>query len=419
MTPEHEAQDWVRTRELLFDLAREVADCEDAAHRDHAARTVALEQSIGRVTAGTVRSPVPVPHFDSSAMDGWAVSGEPPWRLRTGPPARAEGRNLHRLRTRLGHGEAVAVLTGSLLPQGCEGVVRHEHARVSGDRLEPLPEHPYAPGRDIRRTGEEMEVGAVLLGGGRRIGPRHLALFAACGVDRVAVARCPTVALGTTGNEVIARGIPGPGQVRDAFTAQFPALFEAWGARLEHATRLPDEPGAVEDWLDRTEAEVLVLTGGSGHSEQDYVRRALESRCEEVLVSSVAMRPGHPTIIGVLPPFHPDGHRRVVLGLPGNPLAAHVALYSFAPVLLAGLLDEPFPHLRGAVLDQDAPGGRNPGVRVLPCSVDDAGRATVLPRRSSHMLSGLARADALGIVAQGQESAGDPVLLLPLDTPRP
>ncbi|WP_082264857.1 NTP transferase domain-containing protein [Rothia kristinae] len=403
---------WEQARTLVAEAGRRIAaDRPEAERREEAG----LAEAIGRTLARPVRSPLPAPHFDSSAMDGWAVAGDPPWRLVAEAPADARGENLHRRGGAVAPDEAVPVLTGSLLPEGAEGIVRSEHGLLAGGLLRPRPEHPYRPGRDLRRAGEEMPAGAELLGAGRRVTARHAALFAVCGVDRVAVAACPSVALAVTGNEVIQAGMPGPGEVRDAFTAQLPALLAGWGAGPTSCTRLPDAPGVVERWLDRAEANVVLLTGGSGHSGQDYARRALMDACEEILAESVLMRPGHPTLLGVLPPVRPGSARRPVLALPGNPMAAHAALFSFAPALLAGLLGAEPPRPRRGVLGTAASPGRNPGVRLVPCRVEDDGTAHPLPKGQSHMLSGLAAADALGVIAAGSEAPGDPVGLLPLD----
>ena len=412
---------WSQARDVLYQRAESLPPLP--------VQTVPLAEALGRTLAEPVHSPVPAPHFSSSAMDGWAVAGQPPWQVLTCTPQDAQGRNLHRrtldLSTDLStpeaetaaSGRAVEVLTGSLLPEGVEGILRAEHGQVSDGWLMPLPDHPYQPGRDLRWVGEEMSAGAVLLSAGEQVTARHLALFAACGVDELPVTSRPRVALAVTGNEVIATGVPGPGQVRDAFSASVPALVSSWGARVVSTRHLEDAPGAVESWWRSEEAEVLVLTGGSGHSGQDYVRRALEAGCTEILAASVRMRPGHPTVLGLLPPVTPGGRRRLVLGLPGNPMAAHAALFSFLPDALSGMLRAPRPPLTKGRLVGEVPPGRNPGIRVMPATVDDDGQVRILPKGQSHMLSGLAAADALAILPQGLETGArdhPEVLLLPL-----
>ncbi|WP_165313068.1 molybdopterin molybdotransferase MoeA [Rothia halotolerans] len=391
---------WAEAREALHEAA--------ALLSPPPAGRVPLREAMGRALAEGTTAPAPVPHFSSSAMDGYAVAGPPPWTLLEAPVEDSEGRNVHRRALPLRPGGARPVLTGSLLPPGADGVVRSEHALLEGGLLRPLPEHPHRTGRDIRRAGEELAPGALLLEAGTRLGPRQLALLASCGIDEVTVREPVGVSLGRTGNEVIPAGLPGPGEVRDAFSPGFPTLLRAWGARVDRNDWLPDDAGAVRRWIAGAEGRLVVLTGGSGSSGQDFVRSALADLGADLVASSLAVRPGHPTILGILP------GERIVLGLPGNPLAAHTSLYSFAPAACAGLLGSPLPSTsRGRLGAAVAPlpSGED---RLLPARWDGE-RVLPLSGTRSHMLSGLAAAEVLCRVGPEGGVEGQEVELLRLD----
>ncbi|WP_297006999.1 molybdopterin-binding protein, partial [uncultured Corynebacterium sp.] len=267
------------------------------AVRDHARRgteQVPVADAAGRVLACAVVSPMDVPHYTSSAMDGFAVRGTGPWRLLAFPVEGAAGRNVHRTGGVLDEGEALPVLTGSLLPTGAEAVVRSEDAETTCDGSLLHAGQPE-PGKDIRPAGQERSAGAELLAAGVRLTPRHVAMLSAGGIGEVTVTRRPTVVCAFTGNEIVRSGVPGPGEVRDAFSASFPALIESWGGVVTSAEPVADDPVAVEYWLRRpatVEADIVVVTGGSGYSGQDFARRfitrAVSGEGGEVLASGVA-----------------------------------------------------------------------------------------------------------------------------------
>ncbi|MGK4065313.1 molybdopterin molybdotransferase MoeA [Rothia sp. HC945] len=395
-------RDWYAVREKLHDLASEIGRTLDRPE------DLRLENALGMTTAKPLVSPIPIPHFDSSAMDGFAVAGPGPWRL-TSDPVRSSGeRNIHRRSGSIAAGEAWPCLTGSVLPEGTEGVVRVEHTETLGSTVHCLPEHPYSPGRDIRRRGEEMAQGTQLVSEGTVLAPRHIALLAACGIDIVSVHRPMTVSMAFTGNEVIASGVPQPGEVRDAFSAQFPHLLRGWGADVTERTRLHDDHDVIREWISWASGDLVILTGGSGSSSQDFVRKILEDMCTDLIATSIAVRPGHPTIVGRLP------GDRIVLGLPGNPLAAHTSLYGLAPVALAGFLGRPLPPLLSAVLGRDMPASHKGNTSLVPCTLD-GDVALPCPGTQAHMLSGLAAADVLAVVPPEGATSGDRVSCLPLD----
>ncbi|WP_269927816.1 molybdopterin molybdotransferase MoeA [Kocuria massiliensis] len=391
---------WDEAREGLYATATRLGEALGT-------RSVGLHDAMGMTLAEPVYSPMPVPHFDSSAMDGYAVAGPPPWRLLFAEHRGSGTENLHRRTAVLSPRTACPVLTGSVLPEGTEGILRSEHARLEHDSLTPLPGHEVVPGRDMRRTGEELPRGSVLLPAGQQMGPRQAAHLAACGVDDVTVKETVPVSVALTGNEVIELGVPGPGEVRDAFAMSLPTILAAWGGAVSACSRLHDDEPAVRDWVSRAPGRLVLVTGGSGGSGQDFARRVIEDAGADVIASSVEIRPGHPTLIAELA----DG--RIVLGLPGNPLAAYTALYSFAPVALAGLYGRPLPPVRRARISEALGPLRQRTLRLIPCTHHED-YLVPLPKVQSHMLSGLAAAEELALIPREGVEAGDVVRSLPL-----
>jgi molybdopterin molybdotransferase len=283
---------------------------------------VPLDAALGRVLRREIVAVIDIPHYASAAMDGWAVSGAGPWMLRTSGA--------------LTPGDAVPIVTGGLLPEGADAVVRSENADVHGVRL--VANTPDR--RDhVRPPAEEAHAGDPLVVAGTRVSPAHLALAASAALDRLEVAVRPRVATVFTGDEVVLDGIPDPGRVRDSFGATIPAILEMFGASVAGSMRIGDDRAATIAALDGADADLVVTTGGTGGSHADHVRRALDDLGADYLVPGLDARPGGPTLLARLP----DG--RLVLGLAGNPLAAMLGLLSLGDVLIAGFTGRVLPAL--------------------------------------------------------------------------
>ncbi|HET6824625.1 MAG TPA: molybdopterin-binding protein, partial [Amnibacterium sp.] len=354
--------------------------------------TVELPLAAARhaVAAADVLAPGPIPHYDSSAMDGWVVRGAPPWRL-VGPGAP------------LPDGGAAVVVTGGTVPGEATAVVPAERGSVTGGVL--TAEAPV-PGAHIRRAGEEAAAGSVLVAAGTRLTPAHLAMLAVAGLDAVVARRPPVVAAVLTGDEVVVSGRPDPGRVRDAFDPMLPAAIAGFGALSAPPVRCGDDPEAIAAAVGAAEADLVVTVGGTGHSGADRLREALARLGTTAVFEGVAMRPGSPTLLTRL------GDGRPLLALPGNPLAAVVTLASFLPPLLAGLAAAKLPPLPTAGAGAGLP-GYPAGTAILPVRFTDAG-VTPVPAARPNMLRGLASADSLAVVPPGGAAAGARIRCIPL-----
>lgn len=339
---------------------------------------VPLDRAVGRRLAVDLVTPIDLPHFASAAMDGWLVAGEGPWEL---VAAEAPG-----------SGQARPIVTGAHIPTAAAAtmaVLRSESGVVEGGALHSTAAGKPRPGQHIRPPATEAEHGELLICAGTLLNPAHVALAAATGADDLTLQATPTVALVFTGDEVVESGLPEAGRVRDSFGVQLPALIGMLGGRATGAARVADTLGDTVTALRGARADVIVTTGGTGGSPADHVRAALLALGARFLVDGVAMRPGGPTRIAELP----DG--RLVVALPGNPLAAMVAAITLLEPLLAGLAGRapvPTRKVRAAAVD-----GR-PGSTVLVPYSEVDGRAVVAAWRGAAMLRGLAGATGLLVI---------------------
>ncbi|MBE1515312.1 molybdopterin molybdotransferase MoeA [Nesterenkonia halotolerans] len=387
---------------LSFNEARSRAASVDPL----AAVTVPLEQAAGHILAEPVHAAQDVPHVATSAMDGWALAAplqnnQAPagWTLR----AEAVHSPVQQLAP-LEPGEAAEVVTGSPVPQGTVSVLRSEHGILDGRLLRAAAATPdTAPRRNIRPVGTECPAGTQVLSAGTLLTPARAAIAAVAGRDRLAVVPRPRVHLVLTGEEVITSGIPSGGQVRDVFGLALPGMLTEIGAASVASTRLGDDHEALArelaQLLEAGATELIITSGGTSHSRADSLRPALRRLGAELITDSVDMRPGHPTVVARLQGSAGTVH---LLGLPGNPLAGFAALAAVGTPLIGALRGVPETE-RTRTLSLTAGArihGADHGVRLLPVRIRPEG-AVPLEHSSSHMMRGLADADALAIVTRG------------------
>ncbi len=340
-----------------------------------ASEPVALADALGAVLAAPLPALVAVPPADCSAMDGYAVRGSGPWTVVAS--ARAGGATPAALEP----ATACEIATGAAVPEGTTGVVPYERADRAGDIVD------GRAGPHVRRAGEESAAGEHVLPAGLVLGPAALGLAAGVGYEKLPVRRVPRVAALVTGDEVLDAGIPGAGRVRDAIGPMLPGLVSWAGGGFTELIRLADSRQLLASALLTSPADVVVVSGSSSRGPADHLRPALAGIGAELVVDGVACRPGHPMTLARLP------GGTLVVGLPGNPLAAFVAFLTLALPVLTGL--------RGRELPALPPGPPLPAhphdTRLVPVRVRD-GVVTEVAHAGSAMLRGLAVADALAVV---------------------
>jgi molybdopterin molybdotransferase len=361
---------------------------------------VAMAAARGRVIAHDVTAPIDLPPFDNSAVDGYAVRHSDlgaksetrlaiSTRLTAGSAAREP----------LGAGEAARIFTGAPMPAGADTVFMQEDVRVEGSAVVVPP--GLKSGANRRLAGEDVRKGQVVLPAGRRLAAQDVALAAAVGLTRIEVRRRVRVAVFSTGDEIVepGRALP-PAALYDANRYLLAGMLERLGAQVTDLGILKDDPAALAKAIaEAARAHDLVLTsGGVSTGEADHVRAAIE-KVGRLVFWRVAIKPGRPVAMGVVPGASP-GTGAAFVGLPGNPVAVFV---TFARVVRPLLL-----RLAGAAPEQlfalpvrlafsyRKKKGRREYVRVaLQPGADGAFEAIKHPQEGAGVITSLTETDGL------------------------
>ncbi|MEH3106256.1 MAG: molybdopterin molybdotransferase MoeA [Sphingomonas fennica] len=352
------------------------------------AATVRLAEAAGRYAAADVAALRDQPAADLSAMDGYAIrfAERPgPWTL-AGESAAGGG-----LGRALAPGEAARIFTGAPVPPGADTILIQEEADAGDGRIVQTGEGPPRAGTHIRPRGSDFAAGALLLRRGEAITPARLALAAIGGHGALPVARPVRVTLLSTGDELVPPGAPTPGTRLPASNAvMLAALVAGPGVAVRDGGIVRDDLAALTAaFADAAaESDVIVTTGGASVGDHDLVRPALAAAGADLDFWRVAMRPGKPLMAGRL-------GGAVVLGLPGNPVSAHVTATLFLRPLLAHLAGaaQTAPPRRTATLAADLP-ATGPRADYLRARRDAQGVAALV-RQDSGDLTTLAAADCL------------------------
>lgn len=363
---------------------REARERADALGRDAptGVLTVPVTRAAGLVLAADVRCLRPLPRFDNSAMDGWAVAGDGPWRVGEPVLAGSAPSSLP-----LGPGEARPVATGAPVPPGTVTVLRAEDAVHDPAAAEPIVDTPATPGpgADIRRQGEEAAPGDVLLTAGSVLSPPAIGLLTAAGVSEVDVSSPPLVTFVAIGDELDDRD-PRPGHVTDSLTPMMPSLLASLGGRCATTARALDRPAEVAAAIRRARTETVITSGGTAHGPADPLRDALARLDADILVDGMDLRPGGSMLLARL------GDGRHVLSLPGNPLAALIALLVVGWPLLQARAGRAAPALAPCPVPPGVAVASRP--RAVACTAED-GALVPVPHQRSGMLRGIATATHL------------------------
>ena len=388
---------------------------------------VPLLDALDLVLAEPVTSPVDLPPFGNSSMDGYAVrlpdvaeaGGGRPVRLPVAADLPAGIASVPVLRP----GSVARIMTGAPVPEGADAVVPVEWTDA-GTRVGEIRRAPES-GQYVRRAGEDVHAGEVVLQAGVRLGPRHLALLAAVGRAAVTVHPRPRVAVLSTGSELTSPGEPlAPGRIHDANGYGLVAAARDLGADAWHAGVVPDRADAVLAALREAAAaaDVVITSGGVSAGAYDTVKQVLRE-VGGVVFEKVAMQPGMPQGFGRL--AAPDGRRLPILTLPGNPVSAMVSFELFVHPLLRTLAGEASVHRRAviarAATGWPSPAGKRQFVRAVLETGGDGGRSVrPVGGQGSHLVADLAEADCLAVVPEEvtRVSAGDELTCLLLERGR-
>lgn len=385
--------------QLAFDDAVAIVRDIAAKHRLDT-ETLPLGRTHGRILANDVRAAIALPPFDNSAMDGFALrhadlrEGETTLRL---AGEQFAGRALD---LTVGEGECVRITTGAPMPVGADTVVIKENTRAEGDRIVIL-KSPDA-GANLRHAGEDVQPGDVVLHAGQRLTPARVSLAASLGVPSLSVFRRPTVAVFSSGDELVEAGMPlSPGEIHDSNRELLMGLLRAEGLEPTAWPRLPDDPKQVEIALRDAGCafDLIVTCGAVSAGEKDHIP-AVVRQFGQVHFWKVRMKPGMPVLFGSL-----DQAR--VLALPGNPVSVFATFLGFGRPLIDALQGRTEPRTVERAQLVSPLEKTHPRREFLRATVfcDDHGvlRADPNPAAGSHRLRAVGESNALIVVPDGPQ----------------
>jgi molybdopterin molybdotransferase len=351
--------------------------------------TVSLAAAFDRVLARDVHSPLDIPEYPRSAMDGFAVRAEEVRTAGRDAPVLLElaGEVRPGSRPVLPERSVMRIATGAPLPVGADCVVRSEDAFVHTHAV--AVARPIASGTDVVAAGEDIAAGNVVASAGTVINAALVGVFAALGLERIAVYSRPSIALISTGDEVVPiAASPRLGEVRDSNGATLTALLRSFGVETVSTVHVRDDLDALERAFAQTSEayDAVVLSGGSSVGVRDLTTAALAKHEPGVIVHGVRMKPGRPVLLAA-------SGSRPIIGLPGNPTAAMLALMIVGAPIIAKLCARPMvvPSNLGIAMEWLV--GRPGWSCYVPVRTGHDGGVTPVEHMCSTFLSSLVEAD--------------------------
>jgi molybdopterin molybdotransferase len=357
---------------------------------------VLISSCVNRTLAVDALALVELPTYPTSAMDGYAVAGSGPWSIvgevKAGAP----------MKSALKDKSAVKIATGAVIPENTFGIIRWEVATVDGEKLS----GEVKQGQDIRPAGLESKKGEVLAAAGTILNPGLIGLLAAAGHDSLKVVRAPKATIILLGDEIVLDGLPHDGLVRDALGPQLPGWLHRVGVEVIATEYISDELNLVVDAFAKASknSDIVFTTGGTADGPRDHVHAAIAELKGELIVDRVKVRPGHPMLLAHI-------NNVPLVGLPGNPQSAIVALLTLGQPVIDALMGRKEVELNQIVTgdDIDVPEGFT---RLVLGNVVD-GWFEMGEYLGSAMLRGLAHSTGFAVADKSMEE-GEMVAWLPL-----
>jgi molybdopterin molybdotransferase len=361
------------------------------------ARTVPIAEALDRFAAQDYFALIPLPVFDNSAMDGYAVKAAD---ARRGERLRVVGEQPagQERRLRIASSEAIRIFTGAPIPDGGDSVVMQEDVMADGSEI--VVNVDVDPGEFIRKRGCDLSKGQKILSKGERLRPANLALLASQGLSEIAIGGDVSGAILSNGDELTEPGEKlQPGQIYESNSTLLRALMQRCCVKVNSVEHCRDDPGALTDSIQRgVRSHVLIITGGVSVGEHDLVKTALQFLGAKIDIWRVAVKPGKPFLFGRLGAC-------LVFGLPGNPVSAFVTFQCFVRSAILQMMgaagNELEPQMIPAELTSDLVSDSDRALYVR--GKFEHGKFQPVGRQESHALFGLSEANALVRLASGEE----------------
>ena len=386
-----------------------------------AVEMVALRSSLGRVLARDLVSPINVPAHDNSAMDGYALRGgdlpaEGAVTLKVVGIAYA-GKPLDIVPA---SGECVRIMTGGVMPAGCDSVLPQEFADSSTDDTVTFRAGAIRAGDNRRLAGEDLKAGSAALKAGRVIRPADLGLCASLGIAEIPVQRRLRVAFFSTGDELRSIGEKlDEGCVYDSNRYTIYGMLQRLGCEIIDMGVVRDSPEALEEAL-RTaceNADAIITSGGVSVGAADYTKQVM-AQLGDVTFWKIGMRPGRPLAFGRV---SSNGRSAFLFGLPGNPVAVMVSFYFFAREALLQMMGAkaPLPLLRARSSEaiRKKPGRTEYQRGIVARGADGEPEVRITGSQGSGILRSMSEANCMVVLhdGQGNVAAGEMVDILPFE----
>jgi molybdopterin molybdotransferase len=375
--------------------------------------TVPLSNACGHVLGGEIISETDLPPFANSSMDGFAVRAEDVHGASPQNPIRLSivddipaGAQPH---ATIQNGQTARIMTGAPIPTGADAVIPLEDTNFSIEQAgestadNVLTYKPVKAGAFIRPKGQDIQKGHQVLAAGRKLMPQDVGLLASLGIVDVTVFKQPTIALISSGDELIPPNAPlEPGKIRDINTSLMAALIKQHDGEVMHLGIVPDDENAVRKRLDQacaSGADMILTTAGVSAGAYDYIRMVIQEQ-GELTFWKVNLRPGKPLAFGNycgLP----------IIGLPGNPVSAYVGFQLFVvPVInkMSGYEGVRRRKVRAFITQDIESDGRESYLRAILKTTDGQLSATLSGHQGSGNLFSLVQANALLIIPAGVRS---------------
>lgn len=373
---------------------------------------VPIEQSDGRFLGLDLIAEQPIPSFDRSGFDGYAVRSVDLQEANSDQPADLEV--LEEVgagavpSVAVGTNQAVRIMTGAQMPDGADAVIMLELTEdlLSEGKKKVRIKRSIRSGDNVIFTGQDAKAGTVLVPKGAAINPGVKALLATLGHREVTVAKKPVIGLFVTGNELLDIDEPlVPGKIRNSNSYMIAAQITRAGGEPKYLGKLPDQFDTCYEQICKAleEVDILITTGGVSVGDYDYMPAVYEKLAADVLFNKIAMRPGSVTTVA-------SCNGKLLFGLSGNPSACYVGFELLVRPVVRSLLGTPNPHLMKiqAMLDTDFPKA-NPFTRFVRSKVGfREGRVVVSPSGldKSNIVTSLAQSDSLMILPGGTRGYG-------------
>ncbi|MBD3195611.1 MAG: hypothetical protein GF317_11175 [Candidatus Lokiarchaeota archaeon] len=374
-------------------------------------------KALNWIIAEDIESQINVPSFDKSAMDGYAVVAEdtfgaspsnPKYVNKVGKIEIGEDSDL-----KLKKGEAIRISTGAMIPDGADAVVKIEDTEIDEDDKIRIF-NPVAPGKNMAKEGEDIQKEQIIIDKGTELKAEHIALLCSQGIDKIKVRKKPNVSVFATGDELVEIGNPlGKSQIYNSNTPMIANLVRTYGGEVILEATLKDNKSLITQNLTDAlkSSDIVLFTGGTSVGTQDYLPEIV-SKNADILTHGVAMRPGEPILIA-----HKD--EKLILCLPGTPVAAYVGFIKFAgPALrkMMGAMETDPRREIIAEMDKDVPVSRMGYLHHLRVQLKQNEHkfiASSVRLKGSGIITSLTKSDGIVEISKEQEGikAGEKVVV--------